>query len=55
MISFISPTSTFKNTKIKLENCLELRGPVPQHNIRRAVWIQSQHGGNGGRKNRLRC
>ena len=25
-----------KNAKIKLENCLELGGPVPQHNIRRA-------------------
>jgi len=22
-----------KNAKIKLENCLELEGPVPQHNI----------------------
>ena len=22
-----------KNAKIKLENCLELGGPVPQHNI----------------------
>ena len=27
---------------------------VSQRNIRGA-WLQSQHGGNGGRKNRLRC
>ena len=25
-----------KTAKITLENCLELGGPVPQHNIRRA-------------------
>ena len=47
-----------KNAKIKLENCLEPGGPVPQHNIRELennkVWLQSQHGGNGGRKNRIR-
>ena len=34
---------------------LELGGPVPRHNTvepeNNKVWLQSQHGGNGGRKN----
>ena len=49
-----------KNAKIKLEKESGARRPgtsayYPLSLENNKVWLQSQHGGNGERKNRLRC